>query len=64
MTKERNETSSVKSTQLLSTPINTFKINLSTHKTKFRVRFKLPNNVITFPTDDVYHGQNENAPQR
>ena len=61
MTKERNETASVKNTQLLSTPINTVKINLSKHKTKFCVRFKLSNNVITFPTDAVYHGQTDNA---
>ena len=28
---------------------------------KFRVRFTLPNNVITFPTDAVYRGQNKNV---
>ena len=28
---------------------------------KFRVRFTLPNNVITFPTEAVYRGQNKNV---
>ena len=61
MTKERNETSLVTNTQLHSTPINTDKINLSNNKPKFRVRFTLPNNAITFPTDAVDRGQNENV---
>jgi len=61
MKKERNETSSVKDTQLISTPINKSQTHLSKHKTTLRLRFKLPNNVISFPTDAVYHGQTENA---
>ena len=61
MTKERNETSLVTNTQLHSTPIYTDKINLSKNKPKFRVRFTFPNNVITFPTDAVDRGQNENV---
>ena len=61
MTKERNETSLVTNTQLHSTPIKSDKINLSNNKPKFRVRFTLPNNAITFPTDAVDRGQNENV---
>ena len=53
MTEERNETSLVTTTQLHLTPINTDKINLSNNKSKFRVRFTLPNNIIIFPTDAV-----------
>ena len=49
MTDERNETSLVPTTQLHLTD----KINLSNNKSKFRVRFTLPNNIITFPTDAV-----------
>ena len=41
--------------------INTSQTNLSKHKTTLRVRFKLPNNVISFSTDAVYHGQTENV---
>ena len=53
MTKERNETPLVTTTQLHLTPINKDKINLFNNKSKFRVRFTLSNNVITFPTDAV-----------
>ena len=60
MTEERNEISSVKYTQLLLSPINTVKINLPEHTKNFRVRFELPNNLISFPTDAVYQVRNEN----